>query len=49
MGSDFELYVKGKRIEMNEFVANILSDVLMAILSHLRDIDLESINLVEIE
>ncbi len=49
MGSDFELYVKGKRIEMNEFVANILSDVLMAILSNLRDIDLESINLVEIE
>jgi hypothetical protein len=48
MGSDFELYVKGNRIEMNDFVANVISDVLMAILSNLRDIDLDKIELVEI-
>ncbi|MGY5863563.1 MAG: hypothetical protein RTV41_03105 [Candidatus Thorarchaeota archaeon] len=49
MGSDFELYVNGNRIEMNDFVAGVISDVLMAILSNLRDIDLEKISLVEIQ
>jgi len=49
MGSDFELYVKGNRIQMNDFVANVISDVLMAILSNLHDIDLEKISLVEIQ
>jgi hypothetical protein len=49
MGSDFELYVKGNRITMNDFVANIISGVLMAILSNLRDIDLDKISLVEIQ
>ncbi|MHA2360212.1 MAG: hypothetical protein ACXAB5_08050 [Candidatus Thorarchaeota archaeon] len=49
MGSDFELYVEGNRIEMNDFVASIISDVLMAIISNLRDIDLEKISLVEIK
>ena len=48
MGSDFELYVKGNRVEMNDFVAGVISDVLMAILSNLRDIDLDKIELVEI-
>ena len=49
MGSEFELYVKGNRIEMNDFVANVISDVLMAILANLRNIDLEKISLVEIQ
>ncbi|MFW9964170.1 MAG: hypothetical protein ACFFCX_11435 [Candidatus Sifarchaeia archaeon] len=49
MGSDFELYVKGNRIEMNDFVAGVLSDVLMAILSNLRGVDLDKITLVEIQ
>ncbi|MFX1483918.1 MAG: hypothetical protein ACFFCP_12125 [Promethearchaeota archaeon] len=49
MGYDFELYVKGNRIQMNDFVASVLSDVLMAILSNLRDIDLDKISVVEIQ
>ncbi len=49
MDSDFELYVKGNRIPMNDFVANVISGVLMAILSNLRDIDLDKISLVEIQ
>ncbi len=49
MGSDFELYVKGNRIEMNDFVASVLSDVLIAILSNLRGVDLDKITLVEIQ
>ena len=49
LDSDFELYVKGNRIPMNDFVANVISGVLMAILSNLRDIDLDKISLVEIQ
>ena len=49
MGSEFELYVKGNRIEMNDFVASVISDVLMAIISNLRGIELEKISLVEIK
>jgi len=49
MTSDFVLYVKGEEIHMNDFVANIINDVLMAILSNLRDIDLKTISKVEID
>jgi hypothetical protein len=47
--SDFVLYVKGNEIQMNDFVAKVIGDVLMAILSNLRDIDLETITKVEID
>ena len=36
MGTDFELYVKGNRIEMNDFVANVVSDVLLAVIQHIH-------------
>ena len=49
MTSDFVLYVKGKEIQMNDFVAKLIGDVLMSILSNLRDIDLETITKVEID
>ena len=49
MTSDFVLYVKGEEIHMNDFVAKIIGDVLMAILSNLRDIDLETITKIEID
>ena len=49
MTSDFVLYIKGKEIHMNDFVANVISGVLMAIISNLRDIDLETITKVEID
>ena len=44
MTSDFVLYIKGNEIQMNDFVANVISGVLMAIISNLRDIDLETIS-----
>jgi hypothetical protein len=47
--SDFVLYVKGKEIHMNDFVAKIISGVLMVIISNLRDIDLETITKVEVD
>ncbi|MHA2262635.1 MAG: hypothetical protein ACXAEN_09625 [Candidatus Thorarchaeota archaeon] len=43
-----ELYVKGNRIPMNEFVNNVIHDVMMALLSHLRDMDLDEIKRIEI-
>jgi hypothetical protein len=49
MTSDFVLYVKGKEIHMNDFVANVISDVLIAIISNLRDIELDTITKVEID
>lgn len=49
MTSDFVLYVKGNEIHMNDFVAKIIHDVMMAILSSLRDIDLETITKIEID
>lgn len=49
MTSDFVLYIKGNEIQMNDFVANVISGVLMAIISNLRDIDLETITKIEIE
>lgn len=46
--SDFEFYVKGKKIMMNEFVGNVIHDVIVAIVSHLHDVDLETIEKIEI-
>jgi hypothetical protein len=49
MTSNFVLYVKGKEIHMNDFVANVINGVLIAIVSNLRDVDLESITKVQID
>jgi len=43
-----ELYIKGKKIPMNEFVDNVLRDVVLAVLSHLRDVEIESIERIDI-
>ncbi|MHA1961452.1 MAG: hypothetical protein ACW99U_14615 [Candidatus Thorarchaeota archaeon] len=46
--SPIELYVKGNRIPMNEFVNNVIHDVMMALLSHLRDMELDEIKRIDI-
>jgi hypothetical protein len=48
LSSDFEFYVNGKKIMMNEFVGNVIHDVIMAVVSHLHDVDLKTIKKVEI-
>ena len=48
MAADFELYVKGKKIPMNEFVSDIIHDVTKAILDNLQGIDLDKISKIEI-
>jgi hypothetical protein len=49
MSNDVEVYVKGKKLHMNEFVANIINDVMLAILNNLRDVDIEQISKIQIE
>jgi hypothetical protein len=44
----FELYVKGKKIPMNQFTSTIVHDVLMAVLSNLKDVSLDHINKIEV-
>ena len=48
LSPDFDFYVKGKKIMMNEFVENVIHDMIMAIVSHLHDVDLKTIEKVEI-
>lgn len=48
MAADFELYVQGKKIPMNEFVSDLIYDVTYAILKNLHGCELEKITKVEI-
>ncbi len=43
-----ELVVNGKSVSMNEFVERIVHDIVMAILSNLRDVDIKEINRIEV-
>jgi hypothetical protein len=49
MTSDLVVYVKGNEIHMNDFVAKVIHDVMVAILSNLRDIEIETITKIEID
>jgi len=44
-----EVYLKGKRLPMNKFVESIINDVMVAILSNLRDVEIDKISKMEIE
>ncbi len=48
MAHEFELFIKGKRIGMNDFVQNVVHDVILAIITHLHGIDVEEISKIEI-
>lgn len=49
MNTDFEVYVNGKKLHMNEFIAKVINDVLIAILHNLRDVDITKISKIQIE
>lgn len=49
MSDKLEVYVKGKKLAMNEFVENIFNDVLLAILNNLRNVEIDKISKIEIE
>ncbi len=49
MTDKIEVYVKGKKLPMNNFVANVINDVMLAILNNLRNVDIDKISKIEIE
>lgn len=49
MSKDFEIYVKGKKLVMNEFVANVIKDVMIGILNNLRGVEIDQISKIVIE
>ena len=48
MAADFELYVNGIKIPMNEFVSDLIHDVVSVILKNLHGSEIEKINKVDI-
>ncbi|MFX1270050.1 MAG: hypothetical protein ACFFAX_00100 [Promethearchaeota archaeon] len=48
MASKLKLVVDGEEVHMNEFVANVFRDVVLALLNNLRDIELDDISKIEI-
>jgi hypothetical protein len=49
MSSEIEVYVKGNKLHMNGFVANVINDVMLALLNNLRGVDIERISKIQIE
>ncbi|MHA1637170.1 MAG: hypothetical protein ACTSUB_04065 [Candidatus Thorarchaeota archaeon] len=48
MTDEFEVIINGEKILMNEFVSNVIHDVVHAMIKHLRDVDVENISKIEI-
>ncbi len=48
MTADFELYVNGKKIALNEFASDVVHDVVLSLIKNLHGVDLDKINKVEI-
>ncbi|MHA1576705.1 MAG: hypothetical protein ACTSU3_05030 [Candidatus Thorarchaeota archaeon] len=48
MTKEFELYIKGQKIGMNDFVRNVIHDVILAFISHLHGTDIEEISKIEV-
>ncbi len=46
--ADLKLIVKGENIPMNEFVSNILNDLMMSFLTNLRNVDMDKIDTIEV-
>lgn len=49
MTDKLEVYLKGKKLPMNKFVEKIINDVMVAILSNLRNVEIDKISKIEIE
>jgi hypothetical protein len=48
MTGKFELIIKGEKVFMNEFVENVIHDVMIALVSHLKNIEITKIERIEI-
>lgn len=49
MAINLEIYLKGKKLPMNKFVANVINDVMMALLNNLHDVKIDKISKIQIE
>jgi len=49
MTHDIEVLVKGKKLPMNDFVANLINDIMLAILNNLLNVEIEKISKIVIE
>ncbi|MGY5873103.1 MAG: hypothetical protein RTV72_12710 [Candidatus Thorarchaeota archaeon] len=49
MTGKLEVYLKGKKLPMNNFVESVINDVMVAILSNLRNVEIDKISKIEIE
>ncbi|MHA1863141.1 MAG: hypothetical protein ACTSWA_05175 [Candidatus Thorarchaeota archaeon] len=49
MSDKMEVYLKGKKLPMNNFVENVINDVIVAILGNLRNVEIDKISKIEIE
>ncbi len=49
MVADFDLIINGKKIAMNEFVSDVIHDIMVALLSKLHNVELEKIRKIEVE
>ncbi len=48
MASDLKLVVGGEEVHMNEFVADVFRDVILALLNNLRNIEIDEISKIEV-
>jgi hypothetical protein len=48
LASKLKLVVGGEEVHMNEFVANVFRDVILALLNNLRNIELDDISKIEV-
>jgi hypothetical protein len=49
MTQNIEVYVRGKKLPMNDFVSNVINDVLLALLNNLRGVEIDKISKIEIQ
>ena len=49
MTNNIEVYLKGKKLPMNNFVSSVINDVMMALLNNLRDVEIDKISKIQID
>lgn len=49
MTDNLEVYLKGRKLIMNNFVRNVFNDVMLALLNNLHDVEVEKISKIQID
>lgn len=48
LSNELEVIIRGEKIQMNNFVSNVIHGVMLAIIKNLRGVELEEISKIEI-